>query len=348
MDNNVNTPLVSIVVPCYNVENKIERLLKSLLVQTYKHLQVIFVNDGSQDNTLDVLNKYKKSLEKEGYEVDIISKENGGPGSAINRGLKEIKGDFFCWPDADDYLTADSIEKRLRFLLSHPDYALVRSDAALFLESDLSKPIGTITRKSKYRFKEIDLFEDYILENHAILCPGCHLARTAAFKKMSPDMDIFEGRGGQNHQLLLPLLYKNKSGYIDECLYNYIIYKDSMTQRYKSFNDHVGKCAEGELYITETLKRMNLEPKKYNYYVELTKQKYIARRALLAFDYGLREEFINERKKIKDPRFLKSLEKADLFYKFPVLFCGHHLIFKLKNWCKGNPKLYAYLKRKVK
>lgn len=347
MDNSKIEPLVSLIIPCYNVEKKINRLLDSLLEQTYKRLQLIFVNDGSTDNTEGVILANKEILEKQGYEVDVICKENGGLGSAVNCGLKFVKGDYFCWPDADDFLALDSVEKKLLFLEEHKEYGAVRSDAALYFEHDLSNPIGTITRGSKNRFKDSDLMEDYILENDAILCPGCHMARTQAFRSMLPNMDIYEGRGGQNHQLLLPLVYKYKFGYIDECLYNYIIYSDSMTQRYKTYDELVGKCGEGELYISETLKRIDMPKTELDYYLELTHQKYIVRRALLAFDFGNKKLYKSERRKVVDSRFANSLHRSDVFYYIPGMFWLNHQLYLLKGRLKRHTTLYGFLKRNI-
>lgn len=347
MDNSIkkDSPVVSIIVPCYNMEKKIHRLMESLIRQTYKNLQLIFVNDGSVDKTLDVILSYKEKLLLQGLDFHCVTIQNRGLGGAINTGLKLVKGEYFCWPDADDYLTDDSVEKKLRFLESHPEYGIVRSDARLYLEDDLEHPIGTLTGGYKDRFKETDLMEDYILENHALLCPGCHMIRTSSFKEVCPDMDIFEGRGGQNHQLLLPMCYMFKFGYIDECLYNYVIYKSSMTQRYKTFEDLVGKCAEGELYITETLKRIPMPKAEFDYYCELTKQKYIVRRALLAFDFGLKDEYWKERQLVKDARFLPMLNKADCFFKIPCGFFINNMLFKIKLLIKKSSFLYGIIKR---
>ena len=338
-------PLVSLIIPCYNMEKKIHRLMESLIRQTYKNLQLIFVNDGSVDKTLDIILSYRERFVSQGYDFKCITNENGGPGRAINTGLKMVEGDYFCWPDADDYLSDDSVEKKLQFLESHPEHGIVRSDARLYLEEDLEHPIGTLTGGYEGRFKETDLMEDYILENHALLCPGCHMIRTSAFREVCPDMDIFEGKGGQNHQLLLPMCYKFKFGYIDECLYNYIIYRASLTQRYKTFDDLVGKCAEGELYITETLKRIPMPKTYFDYYCELTKQKYIVRRALLAFDFGLKSEYRKERLLVKDERFLPMLRKADYCAKMPCMFLIHRCFVSFKKWLKARPFIYKNIKK---
>jgi glycosyltransferase involved in cell wall biosynthesis len=324
--------------------DKIHRLLDSIIIQTYTKLQVIIVDDGSTDNSADVIKSYIKKATEKGIQIEYVYRKNGGLGAAINTGLKHVNGDFFCWPDADDYLTPDSVEKKLNFLLEHEDYAFVRSDAAIFFENDLTKPVGCMTRKSPNRFKEVDLFEDYILEKDITFCPGCHMVRTASYKEVNPNMDIYEGRRGQNYQLLLPLLYRFKFGYIDECLYNFIYYSNSMSRGDDTFQKWVDRNAGLQSYILETLDRMSMEPEDYEYYKSLTLQKYIYQNACRAYDFGLRDEYKAYREKLYDTRFLDSISRIDKLFKIPLSFKIHALYMWLIRRIKGNSKIYKIIK----
>ena len=78
---------VSVIVPVYNSEKTLERTIKSLLNQTLKDMEFIFVNDGSNDNSLEILNKYKDK-------ITIIDQENNGPGGARNSGIKKANGEY--------------------------------------------------------------------------------------------------------------------------------------------------------------------------------------------------------------------------------------------------------------
>ena len=95
----MKSPLVSIIVPIYNVEEYLDRCLTSIANQTYSNIEVIMINDGSTDKS--------KSLAQH-YLVDnrfmLFSKENGGLSSARNFGLKHAKGDYVAFVDSDDYL----------------------------------------------------------------------------------------------------------------------------------------------------------------------------------------------------------------------------------------------------
>src|SRR5574344_665174 len=94
---------VSIIVPIYNREKDLMKCYKSLINQTYKNLEIIFVDDGSTDNTLNIL----KSLPN----ITVLTKENGGPASARRYGLKESTGEYISFVDSDDKLEKHFIER---------------------------------------------------------------------------------------------------------------------------------------------------------------------------------------------------------------------------------------------
>ncbi|MCD7865027.1 MAG: glycosyltransferase family 2 protein [Clostridiales bacterium] len=100
-------PVVSILVPVYNVENYVGRCLESILSQTLSDIEVICVNDGSTDDSLEVLREYEKTDSR----IRIIDKENGGLPSARNAGLDAAKGRFVGFVDSDDYIESDMFKK---------------------------------------------------------------------------------------------------------------------------------------------------------------------------------------------------------------------------------------------
>lgn len=324
---------------------KINRLFDSILHQTYRNLQIVIVNDGSTDNSETIIKHYICLFKNEGFSAEYVYRENGGLGAAINTGLKYIKGDYFCWPDADDSLTPDSVEKKIVFLESNKEYAFVRSDAAVFFEDNLTKQIGFISRKSPNRFKETDLMEDYILENNIIFCPGCHMVRTSAFKEVNPKMDIYEGRRGQNYQILLPLLYKFKFGFIDECLYNYIVYSNSMSRGDDTFDKCVIRFDGLQACIIETLKHMNMDEKDFIKYSNLTYQKYIYAKACKAYDFALREKYLFYRKQLTQERFVCKLRYIDNIVNIPYSFELHRLMLRLKNKLKAIRIIYRLFRK---
>ena len=97
---------VSVIVPVYNVEQYLARCLDTVLAQTYENLEVICVNDGSTDNSLNILEHYARFDSR----IKIVNKENGGLGSARNAGIKEAEGKYILFLDSDDYIASFAVE----------------------------------------------------------------------------------------------------------------------------------------------------------------------------------------------------------------------------------------------
>lgn len=100
-------PKISIIVPVYNVEKYLSTCLDSLINQTLKDIEIICINDGSTDNSLNILNEYVKKDER----IKIISQENQGLSMARNNGLKEAKGEYISFIDSDDWIDTKMYEK---------------------------------------------------------------------------------------------------------------------------------------------------------------------------------------------------------------------------------------------
>lgn len=99
---------VSIIIPVYNAEKYLEKCITSIANQTMKDIEILVINDGSTDNSLNILDEL--SLRYNG-KLKIYDKENGGAGSARNIGLKNANGEFIKFVDADDYLEVNILEK---------------------------------------------------------------------------------------------------------------------------------------------------------------------------------------------------------------------------------------------
>lgn len=108
-----NRGKVSIIIGCYNVSKWLrEKRLSCILKQTYKDIEILLVNDGSTDDTLDICNSLRENDDR----IIVISKENGGLGSARNAGLDHASGDFVWFYDVDDEAELDLIEKNVSWM----------------------------------------------------------------------------------------------------------------------------------------------------------------------------------------------------------------------------------------
>ena len=97
-------PLLTVVIPVYNVEKYLNRCLKSILVQEWKNYDIILVDDGSTDRSPQICDDYVKAYDF----ISVIHKENGGLSEARNTGLSQAKGEYVYFPDSDDWLEPDT------------------------------------------------------------------------------------------------------------------------------------------------------------------------------------------------------------------------------------------------
>jgi glycosyltransferase involved in cell wall biosynthesis len=118
---------VSIIVPTYQCGQFLSQAIESVLAQTYKNYEIIIVDDGSTDNTQEVINRYSH-LEN----IKIVRQSNQGPAAARNRGIKLSSGEYIAFLDADDLWLPTKLEKQIIFLEQHPLADMVYCDAYIF------------------------------------------------------------------------------------------------------------------------------------------------------------------------------------------------------------------------
>lgn len=106
-------PLISVIVPVYRVQKYLEKCIDSILNQTYKNLEIILVDDGSDDACPEICDKYTVS----DVRVHVIHKENGGLSSARNIGLDVSTGVYVCFVDSDDWIFPEMIQKLYKLLI---------------------------------------------------------------------------------------------------------------------------------------------------------------------------------------------------------------------------------------
>lgn len=105
-------PTISVIVPVYGVEKYIAHFAESLFSQNYPYLQFVFVNDGTKDNSISILNKIiDDKYSHLRPQIVIVNKENGGPAAARNTGLEYATGDYIYYVDSDDWLAEGALEK---------------------------------------------------------------------------------------------------------------------------------------------------------------------------------------------------------------------------------------------
>ena len=149
------TLLFSIIIPVYNVEDYLPQCLDSVLCQSFSNFELILVNDGSTDSSLEICQQYKQKFSQ----IILIDKENGGLSDARNTGLKTAKGEYIIFTDSDDYWQGKKVLEDLNNLISktNPDI-IIHEESRFFAEND-------VTCKFNQRFikNKNGKFEDEIL-----------------------------------------------------------------------------------------------------------------------------------------------------------------------------------------
>lgn len=214
--------LVSIIVPCYNGACFLPRLLDSICKQTYTYIQLIFVNDGSLDETEQIFCSYIPLFCSIGIRYIYIKQGNQGQAAAINAAFPYVEGEYIMWVDADDYLAETHMREKVKCLNEHNNVSIVCCKGIIVEENNIERVAGYLDNQHITG----NLFENLLFER-ARCTPGLYMVRTKDLFDVLPNKRIYPSRVGQNFQMLLPISYKNKIHYINEFLFYYVVRNDS-------------------------------------------------------------------------------------------------------------------------
>ena len=198
-----SAPMVSVVIPTYNNAQFLPEALDSLLSQTFRSLELIVVDDGSTDDTVDVLKPYAGLLR-------YIRKENGGPASARNAGIKHARGELIAFQDADDTWLPEKLQLQVDYLREHPEVGVVFSGSVFF---------GTETRQSdclKQRFNvNSGMMFDRLLHDHFVGMSSVVIRRSCL-----DEIGLFDESliGAEDYNLYLRLARKFQFGFLEDRL----------------------------------------------------------------------------------------------------------------------------------
>lgn len=251
-------PLVSVITPCYNGEKYVKPFFEGVLSQTYCNFELIFVNDGSTDNTEQIAIQYGKLVRQKGAQFHYIYQKNAGQAAAINQGLACFKGQYIMWIDSDDIMLPNHIEEKVCFLEKHTDFGFVLAQGECVYSDNLEKRIGLMARQKPQG--EDTIFEDLIFEKNVVFGPATIMARGDVLRSAIPDGKIFESREGQNWQLMLPLAYSSQAGYLNEVLFKCVIHPDSHSRMHRNYESQIKRLDNFEELLTVTISKIPTMP----------------------------------------------------------------------------------------
>jgi glycosyltransferase involved in cell wall biosynthesis len=233
---------VSVIIPAYNSAPYLQECIESVLNQTFKNLEIIVVDDGSTDDTPDILNKYSDT-------ITWIRQENAGPSAARNRGLEIAKGKYLCFLDADDRYKPIRLEKLVTFLEDHPDLGYAFSDLEQF-ENDQTVERSLIERWGKdfdrIPHKKIDeksrIFTTTLTPFLISYRSFIHTSTITIRKTVLPEKPWFHVgfHYGEDAEFWARIAYHSRGGYIDEVLSEKRMVKTSLSHDKARSMENVG------------------------------------------------------------------------------------------------------------
>jgi len=222
-------PRVSVIIPTYNRAKYISEAIGSIMSQTYNDYEIIVVDDGSTDNTKEVLKKYKEKIK-------YVCQKNQGSAAARNRGVKESRGEFIAFVDSDDLLMPRCFELQVQALEKNPQAAFAYGKSGLVDEGGrcIKKIFSTKKRRSG------NIFED-------LLFGSCIRTDTAMFRKA-----CFNDIGGYDKSLLRA---QDWDMYLRMCKKYEVVFIDEVVAQYRYHGSN--SVRDTEMLLNFVLKIMN-------------------------------------------------------------------------------------------
>ncbi|BDM75170.1 glycosyltransferase family 2 protein [Lactococcus garvieae] len=208
--------LVSIIIPVYNAEEYLAECIESIQQQTYQNIEIIIINDGSTDSSLEIIQMYAQKDQR----IKVFSIKNSGPAQCRNFGLEHFSGDFLIFVDSDDFISEDLIELLLSYSENDTEISMCK----------FSKDSSRVGTGSKNLINQMTCFTDSVKQMYspgfASSGPVCKLYGREIFEKLRfPDIAMYEDAAISLQVLSLA----SKVNFIDYCGYYYRFNPESIT-----------------------------------------------------------------------------------------------------------------------
>lgn len=215
-------PLVSVLVPAFNVERFIAQSVASALKQTLDDIEVIVINDGSTDGTAEALTSYMD-------QIVYAEQSNRGLAGARNAALARATGKYVALLDGDDFWPPDRLEKMVPYLESHPEICLATSDAFLVYDTRASTDRAYTRASARWGFRSMD--QDYWIVQYNFM--QIHtVMRAELFDRHGFFDEALKPQGAEDWDLWIRALTSgDKAGLVDEPLAYYRLREGSLSNK---------------------------------------------------------------------------------------------------------------------
>ena len=206
--------LITVIIPCYNAQDFIERTINSVLNQTYDKLELIIVDDGSIDNCKNIISKINSD------KLTYFYQKNAGVSAARNKGLSLAKGDYILFLDADDLIVDNFIENRFSFLTENDRF---NACCSIIHTIDINDNLISNSYSNISNIEELLTFED-----KKFSCPSGYLFKTSSLTENNLSFNINLSSSADRY-FLLEYFNFNKIGFVNDSPLLYRIISSSMS-----------------------------------------------------------------------------------------------------------------------
>lgn len=228
---------ITALIPTYNCERYIRDAVDSVLAQTYPVHEVIVVDDGSTDNTEQVLRSYAGRIR-------YIRQANAGPPAARNTGIAQATGDLIALLDSDDLWVSRKLELQMNYLQQHPASGLVYTDMKTFDDTGIIEESVKISRNLRLPSGDIfpELFAETLFQTSAVLIRKSCIDKVGGF-----DTSL---RMGDDYELFLRIARHYELGYVDEPL---VLYRQHSTQGTRTWGKQLQQGIPWEFLVLKKI-----------------------------------------------------------------------------------------------
>lgn len=336
---------ISVIIPVYNVEKYLEKCLDSIINQTFEDMEIICIDDGSTDSSLEILNKYAGNDKR----IKVVAQENSGPSQTRNKGIELAQGEYLTFVDSDDWIEEDCLEKVYINAISN------NSEVVLF---------NAIEHKSNNKFKKriyLPIEEDIDYNNFSfdynynkqlamnnVFVVWSKLYKTSFLKdndlRFNVDYKMFEDVPFH----IETILFAESISYVPEILYNYNRLNLNSTQTHKSdynhrlvlfdiFDDIQGVLLENNIFNEFKLNFIEFKILQSKENLNRTEDQFKEE-----FYAKMRSEFIKMR---LDNETLKKI--SFIFYRYYVLVINFKSFTKFDKFNKNVNYSFNYIDKKL-
>ena len=236
---------ISVVIPVYNAEKYVEKCINSILNGSYENFEIILINDGSTDNSLEVLNKFSKNKK-----IKIYTQDNHGAAYSRNFGLKKAKGNYVTFIDSDDYVENDYLERYISAFDENTDIVLGGYTKETPSKKQANTPKFCVWDVFRFSATCGKMYRKNFLDKYSIKFGNTEFLEDVIFN--------------------VTCLFNNaRYQYIDYAGYNYVYNSNSISNSYGRHPAQITNIFKSLQYIDDLAHELNYNNSKYliNYYM---------------------------------------------------------------------------------